>query len=238
MQILVTAGNTQTPIDKVRCLTNIFSGRTGARIAIEAARRGHFVTFMTSHPEVIADLAAPVPLPVDRWKLLIYRTFDELQDLMESNIPGASLDAIIHAAAVSDYSLAGVFARNERGEMVDVLAAKVKSHHSELWLRLVPTPKLIDRIRDPWGFKGVLVKFKLEVDIGDDELIEVAERARVQSRADLMVANSLEGMNSVALLGPLNGVYERIDRAQLAGRVLDAVESISGGPLQARSTFA
>jgi phosphopantothenate-cysteine ligase/phosphopantothenoylcysteine decarboxylase/phosphopantothenate--cysteine ligase len=38
MNILVTAGNTQTPIDKVRCLTNIFSGETGARIAIEAAR--------------------------------------------------------------------------------------------------------------------------------------------------------------------------------------------------------
>ena len=53
MNILVTAGNTQTPLDRVRCITNIFSGRTGARIAAEAAARGHRVTLLTSHPEVL-----------------------------------------------------------------------------------------------------------------------------------------------------------------------------------------
>ena len=39
MKILVTAGNTQTPIDRVRSITNIFSGRTGARIAARAFNR-------------------------------------------------------------------------------------------------------------------------------------------------------------------------------------------------------
>ena len=43
MRILVTAGNTQAPIDRVRCLTNIFSGRTGTRIALEARQHGHTV---------------------------------------------------------------------------------------------------------------------------------------------------------------------------------------------------
>jgi len=33
MRFLVSAGNTQTLIDRVRCLTNIFSGKTGGRIA-------------------------------------------------------------------------------------------------------------------------------------------------------------------------------------------------------------
>ena len=33
MNILVTAGNTITPIDRVRVITNVFTGRTGARIA-------------------------------------------------------------------------------------------------------------------------------------------------------------------------------------------------------------
>ena len=54
MNVLVTAGNTQTPIDRVRCITNIFTGRTGARIAVEAHRRGHAVTLVTSHPRVVA----------------------------------------------------------------------------------------------------------------------------------------------------------------------------------------
>jgi phosphopantothenate---cysteine ligase (CTP) len=47
MNLLVTAGNTQTPIDRVRCITNIFTGRTGAQVALEAHRRGHAVTHLT-----------------------------------------------------------------------------------------------------------------------------------------------------------------------------------------------
>ena len=33
MNLLVTAGNTLTLIDKVRGITNIFTGRTGAQVA-------------------------------------------------------------------------------------------------------------------------------------------------------------------------------------------------------------
>ena len=55
MNILVTAGNTQARIDKVRCLTNIFTGRTGASIAVAAHQRGHRVTLFTSHPEAVTE---------------------------------------------------------------------------------------------------------------------------------------------------------------------------------------
>src|SRR6476646_6451465 len=44
MNLLVTAGNTLVPIDAVRCITNIFTGRTGASIARHAHERGHSVT--------------------------------------------------------------------------------------------------------------------------------------------------------------------------------------------------
>ena len=60
MKILVTAGNTQTPVDRVRCITNIFSGKTGARIAASAYDRGHDVSLFTSHPEVLGSI------PTDR----------------------------------------------------------------------------------------------------------------------------------------------------------------------------
>ena len=58
MKILVTAGNTQTPVDRVRCITNVFSGRTGARIALAAHDRGHAVTLLTSQPGVVRDLGS------------------------------------------------------------------------------------------------------------------------------------------------------------------------------------
>ena len=236
MNILITAGNTQTPIDRVRCLTNIFSGKTGSRIAIEAVRRGHTVALFTSHPEIVAELTGTVPLVPERWQLASYRTFDDLSELMESRIPGGGFDAIIHAAAVSDYALGGIYAPDPKhgGTLINARAAKVKSHHPVLWLRLIPTPKLVDRIREPWGFAGTLVKFKLECGLPDEELLSIAEQSRLQSAADFMVANTLEGMEEFAFIGPIAGRYHRVDRSQLAVRLMDLVEAA----VERRSTGA
>lgn len=219
MKILVTAGNTETPIDRVRCLTNIFSGRTGARIAREGYDRGHEIVWATSRPEALAD---PPPRG-ERWTIAPYRTFDDLATLLERQVRDGRLDAIIHGAAVSDYALAGVFAPDRQGNLRDVAAGKVKSHHPELWLKLVPTPKLIDRFRADWNFRGKLVKFKLEVGIGEAELEAIAESSRQQSGADVIVANTLEGMTDWAILGPIAGQYQRISRDELPARVLDAI---------------
>jgi phosphopantothenate---cysteine ligase (CTP) len=104
----------------------------------------------------------------------------------------------------------------------------VKSSHPELWLKLVPTPKLIDKVRSDWSFAGVLVKFKLEVGLTEKELRDVAERARLHSRADLMVANMLEGMNDWALVGGEAG-YARVPRGELAERLIEAVEERVSG---------
>ena len=218
MNVLVTAGNTQTPIDRVRCITNVFSGRTGARVAAEAAARGHRVTLLTSHPEVIGENAGVRVRP--------YRTFDDLDALMAEEIASGLYDAVVHAAAVSDYHVAGVFAGRE-GRLEDATAGKVKSSHPELWLRLLPAPKLIDKVRTDWGFAGVLAKFKLEVGVSNAELLEVAERSRAHSGADLMCANTLEGMHDWAFVGAGSGAYRRVSRADLPSALIDALVEVS-----------
>jgi phosphopantothenoylcysteine synthetase/decarboxylase len=239
MNILVTAGNTVAPIDRVRCLTNVFTGRTGAAIALHAHGRGHAVTLLTSHPEAVAGLSAGAA-PAERWAVLRYRTFDDLQSLMEERVARGGLVAVIHSAAVSDYLPAGVYAPaegtafrlNDRAwragdgspKMTDRAAGKVKSDEPELWLRLVRAPKLVDRVRTDWGFRGLLVKFKLEVGIDDARLLEIAERSRVHSAADLMAANTLEGAVHYAFLGPVAGAYQRVGRRDLPARLLDALE--------------
>ena len=70
----------------------------------------------------------------------------------------------------------------------------------------------------------MLVKFKLEVGLSEDQLLDVAEASREQSGADLMVANTLEGMGAWAFLGPVDGTYHRVVRGQLAGRLVEEVE--------------
>jgi phosphopantothenate-cysteine ligase/phosphopantothenoylcysteine decarboxylase/phosphopantothenate--cysteine ligase len=221
MNILVTAGNTQTPIDRVRCITNIFSGRTGARIALAAHDRGHRVTLLTSRPDAVNDLPrARDPVP-PTWELLEYRTFDDLDAAMGRLVAGGGFDAVVHSAAVSDYHVTGAFVRDGT-EFVDVSAGKVKGSHPELWLRLVPAPKLVDKVRREWGFRGRLVKFKLEVGAGEAELLAIAERSRLQSAADLMVANTLDGMHDWAVVGNAAG-YRRVGREELPAAVLDSL---------------
>jgi phosphopantothenoylcysteine synthetase/decarboxylase len=233
MRIFVTAGNTQAPIDRVRCITNIFTGRTGAAIALEAYRRGHHVTLATSHPETI-DALDPDPI---RWRCLPYRTFDDLAAIMAQNIADISQDAVIHCAAVSDFLSAGIFApvattRFDAGawedtagapRMADRSAPKVKSDEPELWLRLVRAPKLVNKIRTEWKYSGLLLKFKLEVGVSPEALQTIAEKSRLISHADWMVANTLDGASSWALIGNANG-YTRVVRADLASAILDVVE--------------
>src|SRR5947209_19092865 len=97
-------------------------------------------------------------------------------------------DAVVHCAAVSDYLSGGIFSPapgshfdpasgcwegvNTPPALLDRAAEKVKSDEPELWLRLVRAPKLIDRLRTDWGFRGVVVKFKLEVGCNETDLLE------------------------------------------------------------------
>lgn len=238
MHILVTAGNTQAPIDRVRCLTNIFTGRTGAALALHAHAHGHAVTLLTSHPDAVTTLAGATPDSA-RWTCHVYRTFADLETLLADHIVSGRYDALFHSAAVSDYLAAGVYAPRDGTAfdpatqawtarhgtppgLIDRSAGKVRSDEPELWIRLVRAPKLIDRVRQPWGFRGVLVKFKLEVDVTEAELLVIAERSRQHSGADWMVANTLDGAARWAYLGGAAG-YERIDRPELPRRLLDAV---------------
>ena len=70
------------------------------------------------------------------------------------------------------------------------------------------------------------MKFKLEVGVSDERLLEIAERSRIHSAADLLVANTLEGASVYAFLGPLYGTYERVSRANLAARLLQELERL------------
>lgn len=243
MNLLVTAGNTLVPIDRVRCLTNIFTGRTGASLALEAHDRGHTVTLLTSHPETVLELRGSEPAR-GRWFLHRYHTFEELRRLMADHVSRGGLEAIIHCAAVSDYLSGGIYAPAPHTRffprdgqwrsddpagpaLVDRAAGKVKSSEPELWLRLVRAPKLVDMIRGEWGFQGLLVKFKLEVGVTDVQMLDIAEPSRRHSGADLMVANALEGMNLCAYLGPLAGGYQRVSRRELPTRLIEALEQLA-----------
>src|SRR5215471_16768999 len=101
IRLLVTTGNTQVPIDRARCITNVFTGRTGTRIALAAHERGHDVILLTSHPELMSTLSRTGQQPKDHWSHRPFRSFDDLEKCMEESIQQTELDVVIHCAAVS-----------------------------------------------------------------------------------------------------------------------------------------
>lgn len=226
LKILVTAGATEVPIDRVRAITNIFKGKTGTEIAMAFAfdgwrtERPNAVTLLTSNKQLADDmLCENSDVGISGGpdvRTLPYRTFDELASLMRHEIRTRKYHVVIHSAAVSDYRVAGVHTRGDDGELVALDASgKVGSSHERLFLELERTPKLLEQIRGPWGFTGKLIQFKLEVGIDDAELIARARAALVRSQGDLVVANCLEWSRDAAILVDRDGHVERVDRARL-----------------------
>lgn len=128
MNILLTAGATREPIDAVRFLSNVSTGRTGALLADALAAHGHTVTLL--HGE-----AAVRPIQVKDTES--FSSTADLQAALRRRLGNAAtpFDAVIHCAAVSDYRPA------------ETSAGKMSSYAAELTVRLVPTPKLLPDLK-------------------------------------------------------------------------------------------
>ena len=217
LRVLVTAGSTQVPIDRVRAITNVFTGRTGTQVAAAiAALPGAQVRLLTSAPYRAQEWGLPPSVKVSG-----YTTFDELRDLMQASIaqerwPGA----IVHSAAVSDYLVEGV--ADASGRALGA-GGKIASEHERLVITLVKAPKLVDLIRQPWGFNGTLIKFKLTVGRSDAELEAIARASMRHSGADAIVANDLAWAAERAMVLVGDRPVEQVQRAGLAERVAELV---------------
>jgi len=170
-KILVTAGSTWVAIDTVRVITNIFKGKIGLTIAETAASLGADVTLLLGPSLDISKYENAKNL-----KILRFKYFNELDELMQKQLRENKFDAVIHSAAVSDFKVSKEF------------NGKIKSDKGSVILELVPTKKIVDYIKKV-SQDTFLVKFKLEVGITDDELLVVANKSIKQSSADLIVAN-------------------------------------------------
>lgn len=242
MNFLVTAGSTHAPIDRVRCVTNAHAGRAGTAVARTAWGRGHTVTLATSRPDALLEYGLNPRDPGERFSVLPYHTFDELTSILQNQLRVGAFDVVCHAASVGDFLSGGAFtpdagtffnartgqweARTGTPTLARQEADKINSAEPELWVRLVRAPKLVDRIRQPWGFAGLLVKFILEAGVSEQELVDAAEASRQQSAADVIVANTVDGEPHWAYLGPVAERYERVTRRELPDRLVLALEDL------------
>ena len=155
MKCLITAGPTYEPVDQVRRLTNFSTGRLGGELADYLVSQGHKVHLLLAE---MATWNGPACARTEER----FSTTADLRARLE-RLRGNDVDAVFHAAAVSDFTPAGVWKRGPAGELRPVRAGKIPSHLDSLFLELRPTLKIIACLR-AWFPMAVIIGWKYEVD--------------------------------------------------------------------------
>jgi phosphopantothenoylcysteine decarboxylase/phosphopantothenate--cysteine ligase len=178
-RVLVTAGGTTEPIDGIRVLTNTSTGATGAGIAAHFRRAGHEVVFLHGR----AAVRPAVPGPGEE-----FGSYAELDAALGRWLGGPAFDAVIHAAAVSDF---GVEAIEVDGRRLGPGEAKLDSNSAPV-LRLKPYPKLLDGLRSRSANpRLVVVAFKLTRGAAGEGARRAVRELFRRAQPDFVVHNDL-----------------------------------------------
>ena len=216
MNVVVTGGGTLAPIDDVRQIANVSTGRFSAAISEACLARGaavwHVHTPAAQLPFLRSarfDLNTTDPAAeharLDRlylhWQTaaerlhlvpLIQATVADYAANLERILRSQPIDVAFLAMAVSDFE-------------PEPFTGKLDSDVETTVLRCRPTPKVIRSVRD-WSPGLYLVGFKLLSRVDPAELRQQAEAACRINRADLTVANDLQtlkaGSHTIHLVRP------------------------------------
>lgn len=223
-KILVTAGGTREPLDGVRYLANTSTGKTGVYLAEKLAQRGHQVLLLKS---------SQVPQP-NPYGSLIVEDFDSFQDLesrMKIQLGSSEFDILIHAAAVSDFSLQQI--ENSLGDQLSA-DEKIPSG-SPLCLKLRPNPKLINFVRQ-WSKRTDIkvVGFKLTKANNEKDRKFAVQKLFLQSQADFVVSNDLseitEDQHLFRIYSPKGMVSFGKTKVDMAEKLIQLVENGGAQP--------
>ncbi len=166
VEVLITAGGTREPIDRVRYLGNHSSGKMGNAIAVAAARRGANVTLVTAGPGIDHPHVTVVPV-------------ETAADMAEAAWRIAeTADVAVMAAAVADF------------RPVVAIDGKLRRAAGPPSIDLEPTPDVLGGIA-AMSPRPFLVGFAAETG-ALDEAVAKARRKGV----DLLVSNDVTAPGS------------------------------------------
>ena len=207
MRVLVTAGGTQEPIDRVRFVGNRSSGKMGRAVAREAFRRGAEVMVVAANVEAKE--------PGVRWVEV-----DDYAELEEATTRLAShADALVMAAAVSDFTPAEV----DEGKIR-------RGGTEEMDLKLVATGDILQAVR-----KSNPNLFMVGFAATHGDPVSDAREKLGKKDVNLVVGNdiSISGSgfgsdeNEAYIVGRAEGAGERFvprtSKTELARAILDAI---------------
>lgn len=182
MRLLITSGGTEEPIDGVRSITNTSTGRTGAELAKWFTENGNDVTLLHAYNAIL-------PKPSPKLHLKSFTSFESLDQLLKATLASNEFDAVIHLAAVADYSLDEV----ESNGVIQKAPIKGKIDSGvALTLKLRKNPKLVDSIKAHSKNPQIkVVAFKLTQASEKSERAEAVANLAKHAMPDFIVHNDL-----------------------------------------------
>lgn len=175
-KILITSGGTKVPIDDVRHIGNMSSGRYGAELERAFMQKYYNVTFFhekgsatSQYSYIDCDNTITHPIRIE------YKDYDDyLRVLQIAN--ARTPDIIISAAAVSDY-------------VVDKTKGKISSDSDELVIVLKKAQKILPQFKKV-SPKSMVVGFKLLVSPAYQDVTKAVQKV-LNNGADYVVYNDL-----------------------------------------------
>jgi len=186
MKLLISGGGTREPIDGVRFITNFSTGATAAALAEYFSSRGDDVTYL------LAEGAVRPRSPSAR--VVDYTSFESLDRAFRAELRGGGYDAVIHLAAVSDYSVDSIWEGDRR---IDVASTGKLDSRGEITLKLKPNFKIVARLKkyagegSSGGHAPAVIAFKLTDSVLAETRLTAVKRLFEGSDADLVVHNDI-----------------------------------------------
>lgn len=214
MKILVTSGATREPIDAVRFISNFSTGGTGAALADAFLATGHSVHYLHGMGAL---------LPAGPARTEQFSSYADLDRRLRRRLSSGGFDAVVHAAAVSDYSLGAVTPGVGRLGRSD---RKLDSSREELTLVLRRNRKLLDRLCGYAGNIGAyIVGFKLTCTRSARARSEAAAKLSLGRGVRLVVHNDMLDIKAGRRVFTLYAAgRERgccVSAAELAGKITE-----------------
>ena len=185
MKIIITAGGTEEPIDSVRKITNIGTGKLGSKIANRLSlslKKSDTIYYICNKNSIM-------PVENENIKIILTTDTDSVIKAFES-LKYENIDFVIHSMAISDYKVEGAYIEEDSIFKKIDTSSKMKSNNDEIFLKLVRTPKIVDKIKN-WFPKTKLISFKLLNNVSSEELLNVAKKQKERTNSDLVIANDL-----------------------------------------------
>lgn len=208
MKVLVTAGGTSEPIDNVRSISNISTGKLGSLIS---------ETFSSSESveEIIHISGKSAILPQsEKVKIFYVDDVSSLEKKLMEVFNQHHIDIIVHSMAVSDYRVKrvtsitnlmeqGAFLKandcDNRAAMLSMIneskpvigaSGKIKSDIDDMLLLMERTPKIISLFKRA-SSHSILVGFKLMDGVQKKILMDAAYDLLQINKCDFVLANDL-----------------------------------------------